>query len=180
MLSDRYDSCRLHLKIFLYLYKGWNAKGGRYIIHSRSVYVSWGLWNGLCNKLNESKMMCALKRPTNSDDWYSLIHFSFRLNIEGPFNVLADHLSRLPVNTSSTKPIRPHDSPSQFPHSHICKGDTLAVPLGHVFSPVFTVFLAMGLRLFGLVHPEYAISEHLLVTGSNNPLIISGFINLSQ
>ena len=46
--------------------------------------------------------------------------------------------------------------------------------------PVFTVFLTMGLRLFGLVDPEYAISEHLLVMGSNSPLIISGFINLSQ
>ena len=121
-------------------------------MHSQSVYVSWGLWNGLCNKLNESKMMCALKRPTNSDDWYSLIHFSFRLNIEGPFNVLADHLSRLPVNTSSTKPIRPHDSPGQFHHSHICKRDTLAAPLGHAFSPVFTVGWATGPCIFPGFH----------------------------
>ena len=32
--------------------------------------------------------------------------------------------------------------------------DTLAVLLGHAFSTVFTVFLTMGLRLFGLVHQE--------------------------
>ena len=40
-----------------------------------------------------------------------------------------------------------------------------------------SVFLTMGLRLFGLVHQEYAISVHLLVTGSNHTMINAGFIN---
>ena len=63
---------------------------------------------------------------------------------------------------------------------HFPRFSQLAVSLGHAFSPLFTVFLTMGLRLFDLVHSEYAISGHLLVTGSNNTSIISGFINLSQ
>ena len=76
MLSDRYDSCRSQFKRNMYLNKGWDAKGSRLIMHSQSVYVSWGLWNGLRNKLNESKMVCTLKRPTNSDNWHSLIQYS--------------------------------------------------------------------------------------------------------
>ena len=165
-------------------------------MNSQSIYVSWGLWNGLGNKLNESKMLCALKRPpTNSDNWHSLIQYSLS------DSAWRGYLMCWPTTWLVCRSIHYRQSPlglmtvqghfliptfANVTHwqchwaMHFPRFSQSAVPLGHVFSLIFRVFLMMGLRLFGLIHPEYAISEHLLVTGSNNPLIISGFINLSQ